>query len=133
MDQQGKEPILEGAGHNEAPPGSAVRHGESFVLTQVYERCREAYLVAEATFAQLQQAMSRGRFDGPELEEFLTRIGNHRRWADLALSMAGAEVEQCAHDSQRLWRKPSSSAPQRPLGTRGTAPREAPASVEVPG
>lgn len=58
-------------------------------------------MLAECAFAQLQQAMSRGRSDGPELEEFLTRIGHHRQWADLALWMADAEVEQVAQERRR--------------------------------
>lgn len=128
--------MLESPRRKESSAGSAVRHRESSVLTQVYERCREAFLIAEAASAQLQQAMSRGRFDGPELEEFLTRMGDHRRWADLALSMAGAEVEQFAHDAERSWRKPSSNRPQPSSGTgaTGRAPAQPPRRyVEVPG
>ncbi|MBO0703713.1 MAG: hypothetical protein J2P39_00210 [Candidatus Dormibacteraeota bacterium] len=93
-------------GRMETPAESAERHRESPVLTQVYERCREAFTVAEAASVQLQQAISRGRSDGPELEEFLTRLGTHRQWADLALWMAGAEVELGAQDLQRLIAKP---------------------------
>lgn len=92
---------MEDLGRREAPTGPTERHRESSVLTQVYDRCREAFMVAEAAFAQLQQAMSTGRFEGPELDEFLTRIGTHRQWAHLALSMADAEVEQSAQDRQR--------------------------------
>jgi hypothetical protein len=107
MDHPAEESILDGFGRKETPAGSAERHRESSVLTQVYERCREAFMVAEAAFAQLEQAVSKGRFDGPELEEFLAGIGNHRQWADLALWMADAEVEQFAQERAAPVPKPS--------------------------
>lgn len=97
MDRQAKRPIPE-----ETPAESADRHRESSVLTQVYERCREAFTVAETAFAELQQAVSSGRLDVPELDEFLTRIGTHRQWADLALRMADSEVERSAQNRRQL-------------------------------
>lgn len=100
MENQAEQPTLEDQGRRETRTGPAERHWESSVLTQVYDRCREAFMVAEVAFAQLQQAMSRGRFDGPELDEFVTRIGTHHQWAHLALSMADAEVERFAQDRQ---------------------------------
>lgn len=101
MDHQAEEPIFEDRGRRETLSGPAERHRESSVLTQVYERCHEAFRVAEAASSQLQQAVSRGRFDGPEFDEFRTRIGTHRQWAHLALWMADAEVQQFALDRQR--------------------------------
>lgn len=102
MDHHAEAPILEDHGRKGILASSAEHHRESSVLTHVYERCREAFTVAETAFAELHQAVSSGRLDGPELDEFLTRIGTHRQWADLALRMADSEVERCAQDRRQL-------------------------------
>ena len=101
MEHPAEQPTFEGQVRRETRTGAAERHRESSVLTQVYDRCGEAFMVAEVAFAQLQQAMSTGRFDGPERDEFMTRVGTHRQWAHLALSMADAEVERFAQDRQQ--------------------------------
>jgi hypothetical protein len=101
MENPAEQPTLEDQRRRETPTGPAERHRESSVLTQVYDRCREAFMMAEVAFGQFQQAVSRGRFDGPERDEFMTRIGTHHQWAHLALWMADAEVERFAEDLQR--------------------------------
>jgi hypothetical protein len=75
---------------------NAEIYQESVVLTRIYERCREGFLLAQAAFAELNQARARGQFSGPEHSEFRRRASDFLAWAKLALRIADAEVGQRA-------------------------------------
>jgi hypothetical protein len=66
---------------------------ESWVLTRVYERCREAFVGAQTTFAYVQASMATGRFSVADHDELVRQVGDFEQWAQLALRIADREVE----------------------------------------
>jgi hypothetical protein len=84
-----------------APVGAGVLR-EDRVLTQVYERCREAFVVAQTAFASVQTSMTIGRLDAAERDELVRRVGDFEQWAQLALRLADRAVEEFARERAAL-------------------------------